>query len=519
MPEKTVHAIRPKAYSYVRFSTPEQMRGDSLRRQTEAAERYAALHGLDLDRELTFRDLGVSAYRGANADTGHLGEFLAAVRHGDIKPGSFLLVESLDRLSRQKPRRAVRVLEQLCEEGITVVTLDDQRAYTEEVLDEDPTALLVAILVAARAHEESATKARRVREAWGAKRKTAAAKPLTRLCPGWVRLRDDRSGFDLIPERAAIVRRIFDMALSGRGQYSIAETLNREGIPVFGRGRHWHRSYVKKMLANPSTIGTYTPHTMERVNGKRVRTPTEPVPDYFPAAVDRETFERVNGLTKGRAIGAQPERSRAPANMLATLAKCPLCGGTMTRVSKGRGKRAGKPYLVCAAAKTGAGCEYHQVRAEYVHVAILGKAEELVANMPSPSEDLEAQWSHLSGEIAGLEEATERVVEAISVAGHSKALLDRLRETEGLLEVARRRQEALAGEIASTLTNRVQNVANNDFLGAVESGDVGRINAALRQLFSRIVVNYHTGCLEAHWKHVPDAVSEVFFILPMGGDD
>jgi len=516
MPDKTA-STRPKAYSYVRFSTPEQMRGDSLRRQTEAAERYAAMHGLELDRELTFRDLGVSAYRGTNVETGHLGEFLAAVRHGDIKPGSFLLVESLDRLSRQKPRRAVRVLEQLCEEGITVVTLDDQRAYTEEVLDEDPTALLVAILVAARAHEESATKARRLREAWGEKRKNAAARPLSRLCPGWVRLRDDRSGFDLIPERAAIVRRIFDMALSGRGQYFIADTLNREGIPVFGRGRHWHRSYVKKMLADPSTVGTYTPHTMERINGRRVRTPTEPVPDYFPAAIDRETFERVNGLTRGRAIGARAS-ARTPANMLATLAKCPLCGGTMTRVSKGSSKRAGKPYLVCAAAKTGAGCEYHQVRVDYVHSAIVGKAEELVADMPSPSDDLQERWEALFREIVGAGEARDNLVEAISTGGHSKALLDRLRETESFLEDARLRQEALGGEIASTLTNRVQSTAD-ELLEATDSGDVGRINAILRQLFSQIVVNYQTGHLEAHWKYAPDAASEISFMMPMGGDD
>src|SRR5262245_52339556 len=30
-----------KAYSYLRFSTPDQMKGDSLRRQTELARRYA----------------------------------------------------------------------------------------------------------------------------------------------------------------------------------------------------------------------------------------------------------------------------------------------------------------------------------------------------------------------------------------------------------------------------------------------------------------------------------------------
>lgn len=47
------------AYSYVRFSSPEQAKGDSVRRQVEAAERYAQSHGLRLDDRLT--DAGLSA--------------------------------------------------------------------------------------------------------------------------------------------------------------------------------------------------------------------------------------------------------------------------------------------------------------------------------------------------------------------------------------------------------------------------------------------------------------------------
>src|SRR5690348_8616714 len=108
--------VRPKAYSYLRFSTPEQERGDSLRRQASMAEAYADKHDLELDPR-SYRDLGVSAFRGANAETGMLGEFLELVRAKTIARGSYLLVESMDRLSRAKPRKAVRLLERLCEEG------------------------------------------------------------------------------------------------------------------------------------------------------------------------------------------------------------------------------------------------------------------------------------------------------------------------------------------------------------------------------------------------------------------
>ena len=116
---------RAKAYSYLRFSTPDQMQGDSFRRQTEAARKYAEHHGLDFDDDLTFRDLGVSAFRGANVVEGALGQFIEAVNAGRVQTGSYLLVENLDRLSRDKIMPALNRFSSLLEAGITIVTLSD----------------------------------------------------------------------------------------------------------------------------------------------------------------------------------------------------------------------------------------------------------------------------------------------------------------------------------------------------------------------------------------------------------
>ncbi len=92
---------KPRAYSYLRFSTPEQRHGDSFRRQTDAAAKYAAKHGLMLDDSLRLADEGVSAFRGKNAATGKLSEFLEHVESGEVPKGSYLLVENLDRITRQ----------------------------------------------------------------------------------------------------------------------------------------------------------------------------------------------------------------------------------------------------------------------------------------------------------------------------------------------------------------------------------------------------------------------------------
>lgn len=220
----------PKAYSYLRFSTPEQAKGDSQRRQSEAAHRYALEHGLDLVNA-TYQDLGVSAFRGANAETGMLREFLDAVQSGAVERGSWLLIESLDRLSRAVPRKAIRVLEEICDEGITLATLSDGKVYTKEILNQDPISFIMAFLVALRANEESETKSRRLKAAWQQKRKQADEKKLTAKAPAWLQLAADRTSFQVIEERGIVVRRIYEMCAAGVGYGKIAEILNREGMP------------------------------------------------------------------------------------------------------------------------------------------------------------------------------------------------------------------------------------------------------------------------------------------------
>src|SRR5262245_58121687 len=111
---------RIRAYSYIRWSTPDQGKGDSLDRQMEAARAYAARHELELDETLDITDPGVSAHYGKNIEAGKLRAFLEAVRDGIVPRGSYLLVESLDRISRQTVRRAVRTMEEIVEAGITL---------------------------------------------------------------------------------------------------------------------------------------------------------------------------------------------------------------------------------------------------------------------------------------------------------------------------------------------------------------------------------------------------------------
>jgi DNA invertase Pin-like site-specific DNA recombinase len=246
----------PKAYSYVRFSTPEQMQGDSFERQTRKAAEYASAHGLELDTRLTFRDLGVSGDHGANAKRGSLADFRFAVQHGDVAPGSYLLIESFDRLSRMDPWDALPIFQEIINADITIVTLQDNKEWSREAIRGNPLRILESLFVMMRAHEESATKSMRVASAYERKRERAAngdkSKPFTRMLPAWLRWDEAAKEIVLREDRAEIVRDIFAKTVEGWGQHKIANWLNQQSVPTSGSADYWHRSYVKKMLTNPA---------------------------------------------------------------------------------------------------------------------------------------------------------------------------------------------------------------------------------------------------------------------------
>lgn len=516
---------QPRAYSYLRFSTPEQSKGDSFRRQTKLAQEYADRHGLILDTEVTFRDLGVSAYQGRNRAAGALGLFLEAVETGLIAQGSYLLVESLDRISRESARKAARTLEDICDTGVTVVTLHDGREYSRKTLDEDPMAFLMSVLIFMRANEESATKARRLRSVWTSKR-TKIAKGerirLTSRCPYWLQPSEtDSSGFEIIPERGEVVRRIFSMTLEGVGAKSVAAILNQEGVPVFGRGQFWHPSYINKVLTNTATYGVLTPFS-SNPEKKIERQALDPIEDYFPAVVDRETFERVQMLKKSR----DPRRGRhskaETQNVLGGLAVCPKCGSRMTRISKNKAK--GWVYLVCTKAKQGAGCEYQAVRYDLIEPAIHSQIGALVASCPVGDDHIDQEIERVKGELEGIDSAISNLLDLLQSdegAANSKAISKRLLALETERDSLNQKLQALT-EQESSFGNEMVSKRAHKLLSAVTAIEDFRetgfnhvrteINTMMRETFSRVVVDYEAGELVFQWVHGGE--SAIIYTMP-----
>lgn len=92
----------------------------------------------------------------------------------------------------------------------------------------------------------------------------------------------------------------------------------------------WHRSYIKKILENPPTIGVLVPQIVEYRDGRKVRIPLDPVHGYFPAVVDEATYQRAQAQRIGVKAPAVRHERGSISNLLASLGRCPVCNGAMT---------------------------------------------------------------------------------------------------------------------------------------------------------------------------------------------
>jgi DNA invertase Pin-like site-specific DNA recombinase len=335
------------AYSYVRFSTPEQRKGDSLRRQTEAAKAWCDAHGAKLDESTTLHDLGTLAFRGdhcKNPDRNALAGFLKLVENGRVPRGSYLVIESLDRLSREHIRPALSLLLSLIDAGVRIVQLKPVEMLYDEAVE--PMQLMMALMELSHGNSESAMKSQRVGAAWDARRTHArdGRKLLTGRLPAWVTIEAihaDSFTLAIVPDHAKIIRRIFDLAIAGLGPVRIVRQFQREKVPAFGSSGKWNRIYVRSILVDRRVLGEFQPRSDGKPDGDVIK-------DYFPKVVSEEDFERAAGMAATRYFPEHgPTRQGKHADPFAGLVRDARDGASYTVTAmgaKGKSYRCLKNY-------------------------------------------------------------------------------------------------------------------------------------------------------------------------------
>jgi DNA invertase Pin-like site-specific DNA recombinase len=441
----------PKAYSYIRFSSVKQELGDSVRRQEKLALDYAREHNLELDTR-TYRDLGVSAFKGKNATEGRLRTFIDAIESGKIPSGSFLLVESLDRLSREDVSEALPFLLSIIRCGISVVTLTDKRTYSKATIREDGgMSLMVSILYMGRAHDESAIKSSRVRAAWTAKH--ASGKILTAMCPAWLHPTEDRTNWVLNEDKVRVVQQIFELSLAGHGAPSIARVLNTQKTPTMQRAEHWGFGTVAAILKNQAVIGRYVPK----------KSGNAPIDNYFPKIISESDFRLVSHGMKARQwIGGR--NSEAVTNLFAGMSFCFHCGTAMRVV----GSNNRHTYLKCLSAYSKDGCHHGRFPYLAAEKAILYRLSVDLAEIMATTESNQSELPRLLIKKDDLDSRIKKLGEALEVAENPKALTLRLNSLHAELATIQR-------DISTTLEPtdfQIDKPLMNEYMGYFDGDEI-----------------------------------------------
>jgi Recombinase len=179
-----------------------------------------------------------------------------------------------------------------------------------------------------RVHEESAIKSERIADVWKKRREKARAQPMNGVGPAWLRLAGGR--WQPIPERVAVVCRIFRLAIEGYGLHAIVQILNGEKVPTMGRGEEWVYSYVGLILRNRAVLGELQPHVIR--GGKRGPT-GKPVVGYYPAVISEAEFYQAAAALDGRKNQKGP-RGKHVRNLFTGLLRDASDGCTLVTVSE-----------------------------------------------------------------------------------------------------------------------------------------------------------------------------------------
>lgn len=313
----------PQLYSYIRWSSDRQEKGTTRNRQVAAAKAYADEAGLEL---VEIIEPGVSAFRGKNR-AGKLGDFIDAVKNNAIPSDSWLYCENLDRLSRDQVDEALRLFLELIGLGLTIVTGMDRKVYNRESIRQNPTDLMISILMFIRGNEESETKSNRtVGNVVALVERHKKGLPVNIKSVGrhpfWID--DSGSQYEAVKEHPvywSIAREAIDMFLAGDGIYTVKRYLDQK-YPNGLKGKEWDYQVLKKMRDNRALIGERT------IN---VAGATYKLDNYYPwLCKDEAEFltlaeRKQQNNYKGKKDKVEEIKLLSGLQVL----RCSKCGGTM----------------------------------------------------------------------------------------------------------------------------------------------------------------------------------------------
>ena len=277
------------------------------------------------------------AYAGVYADEAETGtkenrhEFqrmLTDCRAGKI---DMIITKSISRFARNTVTvlESVRELKNL---GVDVY-FEEQNIHTTDGDGE----LLLTIL-ASYAQEESKSVSENM--LWRIQKNFEEGQPWNKTVLGY-RYKGDC--FVIVPEEAELVRRIYDLYLSGLGTTAIVKILNEEECRTRFDNEKWHRSVIHGILTNDTYTGNLTlqktfseDHISKITRINRGELPKYYAEETHEAIIPMETFQAVQAEMARRA--AKAHRNGRTYTPFSGKLICGICGKHYNRRKKARGE-------------------------------------------------------------------------------------------------------------------------------------------------------------------------------------
>lgn len=311
------------AACYIRVSTDDQAEY-SPQSQLKEIQRYAQLHDYYIPEQYIFTDEGISGRSTAKRPA--FNSMIAAAKKKP-KPFEAVLLWKFSRFARNRTDAIVykNLLRNQC--GIDVISI------SENLGEDRGTAVILESMFEAMDEYYSINLSAEVKRTMQMKAENGEA-----LMPAPFGYKNENKKFIVDPEKAELIKMIFNSYENGEGIRAIARKLSTMGVRT-KRGNIPDNRFVDYILRNPFYIGKIRwsdgrQNCAHRYKGEHLQ-------EFFlyqgqhEAIICAEQFDRVQQLLSETAKRyGKYQRKEAPKDfMLKGLVRCNTCGGTLTKSS------------------------------------------------------------------------------------------------------------------------------------------------------------------------------------------
>ena len=264
-------------------------------------------------------------------------EFLRMIRQCKQGKIDVVLTKSISRFARNTVDclNYVRALKEL---GIAVI-FEKENMNTLEIDSE-----ILITMLGAFAQSESESISANVR--WGIRQAMKEGKATIQYKYLYGYRKGDDSKPEIIPDQAEVVRKIYDLFLSGTPVRGIQEYLNANSVPNINGEPKWARSAIDSILTNEKYCGdvllqkTYIDDCInKKVKKNTGQLPMYLVQNHHEGIISRETFDATQAELARRSAGKSPSKKNAPTGRSRYSSKYALsdrlyCGECGTRYQR-----------------------------------------------------------------------------------------------------------------------------------------------------------------------------------------